>query len=163
MHPLARWVVLAAFTVFASAALAQAPELPVRPDIPEQACPTVRLELVPSAQRGMGLRVVNNDPGDFDAHLGREVVVEREVNGRWQRVSVAGFSLRERCDATAPECVSVPARGALLVAPWTGMQGDGQCVCTRCAPAPAGRYRFAVTSCRCQHPRTTHSEAFTLD
>lgn len=136
-----------------------------RPDIPEQACPDWRLELVPPADgaRGMGLRVHNVDPGDFDVHLERDVGVEREVNGRWERVSVAGLELRERCSgATTPDCVTIPRDGALTIVPWTGMQGDGQCRCTRCSDAPPGRYRFRVSSCRCQHPRTTHSAPFEL-
>ncbi len=148
------------FTLGIAAGAALAQEL----DIPEQACPDWRMELVPrtDGSRGMGLRVVNVDAGDFDVHLQRDITVEREVNGRWQRVSVAGLELRERCAGTTPDCVTIGRDSAITIVPWTGMQGDGQCVCTRCADAPAGRYRFSVSSCHCQHPRTTYSATFEL-
>jgi hypothetical protein len=137
---------------------------PIRPSVPERACAEVRLELVPRTDgaRGMGLRVVNVDPGDFDAHMHREVHVQREVNGRWEDVSVAGLYLRARCEGTTPDPVTIPRDGSLTIVPWDGMQGDAQCDCTRCAPAPAGRYRFYVVAWDCFQPLVTYSEPFTL-
>ena len=135
-----------------------------RPMIPEQHCPVVRLELVrTTGARGMGLRVVNVDRGDFPAHLTSEITVQQQVGGSWQPVSTAGLLLRERCTGTAPDdCITLAADSSLEIVPWTGMLGDAQCRCTRCSAAPAGRYRFVVRSCRCQHPRTTYSEPFDL-
>lgn len=160
-----RTLLLGLSTLVLASSVALAQEVPDRrPAIPEQACPEWRLELVPRTDgaRGMGLRVHNADPGDFDVHLERDVRVEREVNGRWQRVSVAGFQLRAQCTGTTPDCVTIPRDSAITIVPWTGMQGDGQCTCTRCFDAPPGRYRFVVSSCGCQHPRTTESAPFDL-
>jgi hypothetical protein len=137
---------------------------PVQPGVPEVRCHEVRLDLVPrtDGQRGMGLRVVNVDPGDFDAHLHRDVAVEREVNGRWESVGVAGLLLRDRCETSPADRVTVARDASLTIVAWSGMQGDAQCDCTRCAPAPAGRYRFRVTAWNCAHPLVTHSAPFTL-
>lgn len=144
--------------VFASHALAQ------EADIPEEACQEVRIDLLPLTRgRGMGLRVTNIDPGDFTAHLLPTITVEQEVGGRWQRVGVAGLYLRERCDGSTPtSCVTLAPRASMVVVRWDGMLGDAQCDCTRCAPAPEGRYRFVIESCQCQHPHTTYSAAFAL-
>ena len=137
-----------------------------RPAIPERLCARVALEVIaPSAARprAVGLRVVNNDPGGNGATLWSEVVVEREEGGAWVRASVAGMRLRARCEGTVPERVTLAPRASLTVAPWTGMLGDGQCFCTRCFPAPAGRYRFRVNSAAaCLTPSSAVSEAFTL-
>lgn len=136
-----------------------------RPAIPEVRCAEVRLELVPrtDGQRGMGLRIVNVDPGDFDAHLHREVHVEREVNGRWEPVHTAGLYLRTSCGGRDPsDPVTIPRDASLTIAPWSGMAGDAQCVCTRCAPVPAGRYRFHVVAWDCFQPLVTYSDPFTL-
>lgn len=135
-----------------------------RPLIPERRCTRVTLVATPSASgREVGLRVVNDDPGDFPARLRPEVVVEREVGGRWQRVSTAGLLLRARCEDAATDCVTIEADDELSIVPWSGMLGDAQCECTRCAPAPAGRYRFVVSTCEaCQSPHRFESAPFTL-
>ncbi len=71
--------------------------------------------------------------------------------------------LRERCEGTVPACVTLAPQSSFTVAPWTGMFGDGQCFCTRCFAAPAGRYRFRVSACAtCQSSRPAVSEPFTL-
>lgn len=151
-------VLVALLTLFASGAPAQD-----HIAIPEQACEDVRIDLVPLTQgRGMGLRVTNVDPGDFTAHLQSSIVVEQEIGGRWQRVGVAGLLLRTRCEDTPDTCISLTRDSSITVVPWDGMLGDAQCVCTRCAPAPAGRYRFVIQSCHCQHPRTAYSAPFAL-
>lgn len=153
-------VTLAAVTL---ASFAMPIDAQQRPAIPERACARVRLDLVPTAGvRGMGLRVVNVDPGDFTARLNRDVTVEREVNGQWQQVSVAGFQLRASCAGSTPDVVHIERDSSLTIVPWTGMQGDGQCRCTRCFDAPPGRYRFVVTAHDCFTPRTTYSEPFEL-
>ncbi len=148
----------------AGAGVAMAQE-PVRPAIPEPRCTRVTLVAVPgqgAGGRGVGLRVINADPGDFPAHLHAEVEVEQYVGGQWRRVNAAGLELRASC-TEAPDCVTLEPRSELSIVPWTGMLGDAQCVCTRCAPAPAGRYRFAVTTCqRCQSPARAVSEPFEL-
>jgi hypothetical protein len=126
---------------------------PVRPGVPEVRCHEVRLNLVPrtDGQRGMGLRVVNVDPGDLDLH--RDVAVEREVNGRWESVGVAGLQLRDRCETSPADRVTVARDASLTIVAWSGMQGDAQCDCTRCASTPAGRYRFRVTAWNCAAAR----------
>jgi hypothetical protein len=111
----------------------------------------------------MGLRITNTTPGDWPARLRAEIGVEREVAGRWQPVSVAGLRLRASCTEPATDCVTVPVGGSLSIVPWTGMLGDAQCVCTRCSPAPAGRYRFVVSACDgCLPGPRTESPAFDL-
>ena len=152
-------IALATLVMFAGALAAQ----DLRPAIPERACAVVRLELVPTTgARGMGLRVVNVDPGDFPADLHRDVRVEREVNGQWQPISVAGLQLRASCSETTGDVVRIPRDGSLTIVPWTGMQGDGQCVCTRCFDAPPSRYRFVVMAYDCFTPHTTYSDPFEL-
>ncbi len=137
-----------------------------RPAIPEVACTRVTLVAVPGTgarAREVGLRIVNSDPGDFPARMHREIEVETEVGGSWRRVSVAGLMLRSSCSQQPDACVTIAPRTTLNVVPWTGMQGDGQCVCTRCAPAPAGRYRFVVRTCDdCFSPTEAVSAPFTL-
>ncbi len=159
----ASWSSLVALPILA-ASIAMIALAQPRLAIPEQRCPQVRIDLVPLAQgRGMSLRVTNVDPGDFTARLQREVHVEQEIGGRWQRVGTSGFYVRERCTDSAPtDCVVLARRSSITVAPWDGMLGDTQCDCLRCAPAPQGRYRFVVESCGCQHPRTTYSAPFDL-
>lgn len=134
--------------------------------IPEPACTRVTITtmaIAGSRGRSVGLRVENNDPADFPASLRAEVEVEREVGGHWQRVSVAGMLLRPRCAETPPRCVTLAPHASMVVAPWSGMLGDGQCECTRCAPAPAGRYRFVVTTCaNCFQPARAVGAPFTL-
>jgi hypothetical protein len=135
-----------------------------RPLIPERRCTRVTLVATPIAGgRSVGLRVVNDDPGDFPARLRAEVQVEREVGGRWERVGTAGLRLRARCEDAASDCVTLERDTELVVVPWSGMLGDAQCECTRCAPAPAGRYRFVATTCQeCQGPLVFASAPFTL-
>ncbi|NOY91381.1 MAG: hypothetical protein GXP55_09230 [Deltaproteobacteria bacterium] len=82
------------------------------------------------------------------ARLARTIGVEREVDGRFEPVgSVAGLELRADCQTPAPECVEIVVGAELRPPPWLGTLGDAQCICTRCAPAPAGTYRFVLTSC----------------
>lgn len=159
---------LTAMVVVAGLALAlgRADAQPVRPAIPEPRCTEVTLVAEPGAggdPRRVGLRVRNTDRGDFPAHLRGRVEVEEEVGGRWRTVSVAGLELRASCRGSAPDCVTIEPRSDLSIVPWTGMLGDAQCVCTRCFPAPAGRYRFAVTTCQsCQSPIRAVSAPFEL-
>jgi hypothetical protein len=159
---------LAGLVLVGSAVSVAALALPLvaqpRPAIPERACAEVRLELVPRADgaRGMGLRVVNVDPGDFDAHMHRDVHVEREVNGRWEPVTLEGLWLRAHCDGSTTEPVRIERDSSLTLVPWDGMQGDTQCGCERCVPAPAGRYRFYVVAWECFRPLVTYSAPFTL-
>lgn len=157
----ARWLWAAVVIVAASANTSAQ----LRPAIPEVRCTGVSLVVTRVAgRREVGLRVVNTDPGDFRALLRPEIEVLQDVGGRWQRVSVAGLLLRSACTSEPRECVALAPRAALTVVPWSGMLGDGQCVCTRCYAAPAGRYRFRVTTCEhCQGPVSFESEPFTLD
>jgi hypothetical protein len=70
----------------------------MRPAIPEVRCTGVSLVVTRTpGRRDVGLRVVNTDPGDFQASLRPEIEVLHEVGGRWQRVSVAGLLLRSAC------------------------------------------------------------------
>ncbi len=134
------------------------------PAIPERACPRVTLTLEPPVgARGMGLRITNVTPGSWPARLRAEVGVEREEGGHWVPVSTAGLLVRDRCDQAPAECVTLPIGGAVTIVPWTGMLGDAQCECTRCAPAPGGRYRFVVSACHgCLPGLRTESAPFDL-
>lgn len=163
-HPVRPIFAVATLAILSFLAVTSDGATQVRPSIPEPACPRVALTLEPtSGARGMGLRIENTTPGDWPAHLRAEIVVEREVGGRWEPVSVAGLRLRATCDASTDRCVTLPVRGSLSIVPWTGMLGDAQCDCTRCAPAPAGRYRFVVNACDgCLPSPRTESPAFDL-
>lgn len=137
-----------------------------RPAIPEVRCTPVTLTAqvrVVEGARSVALRVTNDDRGDFPARINPEVIVEREVNGAWVRAGVAGMRLRSDCRDEATQCVTLAPHASIDVAPWQAMLGDGQCICTRCSPAPAGRYRFVVTTCQsCFQPRESVSAPFTL-
>lgn len=137
-----------------------------RPAIPEVRCTPVTLTAevrVARGARSVALRVTNDDRGDFPARINAEVVVEREVNGAWVRAGVAGMRVRSNCRDAATECVTLAPHESIEVVPWQAMLGDGQCECTRCANAPAGRYRFVVTTCQsCFQPRESVSAPFTL-
>jgi hypothetical protein len=138
----------------------------IRPAVPEVRCTQVSLVARVGSgahRREVGLRIVNDDGGDFTAHIRRDIDVESFSNGRWRRVGVAGLQVRSECRARPDACVAIAPRDAVEIVAWTGMLGDGQCECTRCAPAPAGRYRFVVHSCEnCQAPREAASAPFDL-
>lgn len=82
------------------------------------------------------------------AHLAKAIGVEREVNGHFQAITqIATLELRADCRTPAPDCVELVAGAELRPPAWLGTWGDAQCICTRCWPAPAGSYRFVLTSC----------------
>lgn len=80
----------------------------------------------------------------LDPHLG----VQRRDGDSWTDVhGIAELSLRDDCHHDAPGCVHLVPGAELLPPSWLGTTGDAQCVCTRCATAPAGTYRFVAKTC----------------
>lgn len=108
--------------------------------------------------RQVAIHVENH--GADAAEVRSRLELQRRNGERWEEVSAARIELRFSCEDEAAECVTL-APGAVYIPPaWLGTQGDAQCTCTRCAPAPAGTYRFVATSCNGAH--TISGDAFEL-
>lgn len=108
--------------------------------------------------RQVAIHVENH--GADAAEVRSRLELQRRNGERWEEVSAARIELRFSCEDEAAECVTL-APGAVYIPPaWLGTQGDAQCTCTRCAPAPAGTYRFVATSCNGAH--TIPGDAFEL-
>jgi hypothetical protein len=78
------------------------------------------------------------------------VVVEQEVDGKWEEVPVTNLELREVCHPSpSPGCIKLGAGARLKPVPWTGNYCFSQCPspCRLDGPAPAGIYRFVIRSC----------------
>ncbi|RLB46655.1 MAG: hypothetical protein DRJ42_27165 [Deltaproteobacteria bacterium] len=120
--------------------------------------PTLGLSVEPGFEGAASLIVENR--GSEAVELSSALVLEREEDGAFAPVSgIAGLALRFDCVQEPPECLTLVPGAALHPPPWNGMLGDAQCVCTRCADAPTGTYRFVVTTCGGGHRVT--SPAFT--
>jgi hypothetical protein len=99
----------------------------------------------------VAIRVENH--GTDAAEIRGRLTLQRRDGERWRDRSTR-IDLRFSCEDEAPECVTL-APGAVYIPPaWLGTDGDAQCVCTRCGPAPAGTYRFVATSCNGAHTLT---------
>lgn len=98
--------------------------------------------------RAVTIRIENRGP---QTRLAGRLVLQRERDGTWATENGAHLDLRFSCRDEAPECLSLAPGAVYLPPPWLGTIGDAQCVCTRCAPAPAGTYRFVATSCSGAH------------
>ncbi len=119
--------------------------------------PTLGLSVEPGFESATSLIVENR--GSEPVELSSALVLEREEDGAFAPVSgIAGLALRFDCEPP-PECLTLVPGAALHPPPWNGMLGDAQCICTRCADAPTGSYRFVVTTCGGGHRVT--SPAFT--
>lgn len=97
--------------------------------------------------------------GSEAAEVRGRLTLQRREGDRWVDASTR-IDLRYSCDDQAPECVTLAPGAVYIPPPWLGTEGDAQCVCTRCAPAPAGTYRFVATTCRGAH--TAEGEPFEL-
>ena len=107
--------------------------------------PTV---VVRSAGDEGGVAIVVESRGPAAARLRGRVLVERQEDDGWEAVEVGrSVQLRSSCDLRPTECVELVPGAELRTPPWTRSSGDAQCECERCAPVPAGRYRFVVESC----------------
>lgn len=85
------------------------------------------------------------------ARIGGRLVLQRERDGTWATENGAQLDLRFSCRDEAPDCLTLAPGAVYIPPPWLGTIGDSQCICTRCAPAPTGTYRFVVTSCGGAH------------
>jgi hypothetical protein len=99
--------------------------------------------------REVTLRVANR--GQEPAALRGEVLLEREGPDGFAPLDDVALDLRYACGEAAPECVTLAPGATYIPPPWLGRQGDAQCGCEGCAPAPAGTYRFVVQSCDGAH------------
>jgi hypothetical protein len=120
--------------------------------------PTVRvIGVVDPHTRNVNVRVENH--GTAPTNVGGNLLLQRRDGDAWEDVS-ARVQLRFDCRTEAPDCATL-APGAVWIPPdWTGMLGDAQCDCERCAPAPAGTYRFVARSCG--GDQRAEGEAFVL-
>jgi hypothetical protein len=100
-----------------------------------------------------GHALIVDNQSDRPVSLQREIVVEHDAGGRWERVDASGLYLRDRCDVQSgalyepPPCVEIAAHTTFRAEPWTDEIGDSQCMCEECGPVPAGNYRMAVVGC----------------
>lgn len=85
------------------------------------------------------------------ARISSRLVLEREGEDAFEAVPSVDLSLRWDCATAAPECVELAPGAELRPPAWLGTLGDAQCDCERCADAPAGTYRFVVTTCDGDH------------
>ncbi len=107
--------------------------------------PDVRVIGTPS-ERLVAISVTN--ASDAPVQLAKAVVVEMAHGARWSVVSgVAEITLRSDCQTPAPACITLVQGSTLEPPAWLGTVGDAQCICTRCGPAPSGRYRFVIRTC----------------
>jgi hypothetical protein len=96
--------------------------------------------------RRVAIRLANT--GTAQVELAAAITVEREVDGTWSALDgVASITLRRSCEVEAPPCTTLAPGAEFFPPDWLGTIGDAQCMCTRCGPASAGRYRFVVRSC----------------
>lgn len=89
--------------------------------------------------------------GEGTIRVASVVRVERRDGERWTDAGVTELSLRADCERPAEGCVSLAREGSLRPPAWNGRIGRGQCGCPTCAVAPAGDYRFVVTTCEGGH------------
>jgi hypothetical protein len=113
-------------------------------------------------QPGGAVDVIVENHGREPVELAATLEVEGQGPGGFAPVEgIAGLSLRRSCEEPGDACLSLVPGAELHPPAWLGTIGDAQCICTRCAPAPAGRYRFVVATCDGGH--RVEGEAFTLD
>jgi hypothetical protein len=108
----------------------------------------LRVEVV-----GGGHALIVDNRGDAPVRLQREITVEHDAGGRWERVDAGSLFLRERCDVVSgaifepPVCVEIAAHAVFRAEPWTDEIGDSQCACEECGPVATGSYRMSVIEC----------------
>ncbi len=107
--------------------------------------------------RQVAIHVENH--GAEPAELRSRLTLQRREGERWTDLRTR-IDLRFSCEEEASECVTLAPGAEYIPPPWLGTDGDAQCVCTRCGPAPAGTYRFVATSCNGAH--TALGEPFEL-
>jgi hypothetical protein len=101
---------------------------------------------------GFGQLIVENH-NEIAVQFLREVTIDMKTidvkTGGGYGLYMHGMFLDEKCPMTEqPACVTVDANSTLRPMPWTGWFGCTQChICDKNVPAPAGVYRFVVTSC----------------
>jgi len=86
--------------------------------------------------------------------LNSTVSVEQKAGGRWEKALVSNLALREACaPSPPPKCTKLERTASLRPVPWTGSFCSSQCpsTCRLDGPAPAGTYRFVVTTCSGEH------------
>lgn len=116
-------------------------ETPADPGPP----PTLGLRVEPDDD---GQKLIVENRGDAPVELATALVVERQADDSFATVEeIQGVALRYDCESEVPECITLVPGAALHPPPWTGDIGDAQCACEECGPAPAGTYRFVVTTC----------------
>jgi hypothetical protein len=107
---------------------------------------SVRIVATPA---GSGAAIEVTNTGGGVVRLRPAISLEREQRGAWSaRDSRAELALRWDCQTPAPtDCVTLVSGASLHPPNWLGTIGDAQCICTRCGPAPPGRYRFVGATC----------------
>lgn len=132
------------------------------------AWPTVRADPWEDSHRppplrlrvGAGRRLTIDNRSGYDVSLDVMVEVEQLLGGatrRWvSRPTGRGPSrqdlrLTTSCDeSVVGGCRTIEAGRSLRIVPWSGLSGAAQCPMSTPVdlPAPAGRYRYVLRSCR---------------
>jgi hypothetical protein len=71
----------------------------------------------------------------------------RDAADHWQPVAGIDLSLRLDCATPVAPCLELVPGAELHPPAWPARLGAAQCGCPKCAPAPAGAYRFVVHAC----------------
>jgi len=130
-------------------------------DPPPDPGPAPTLAVRGEPEPGGVVHVIVENHGREPVVLAATLEIEREEPGGWAAVEgIAGLSLRRSCEESGEECLTLVPGAELHPPAWLGTIGDAQCICTRCAPAPEGRYRFVVATCDGEH--RVEGEAFSL-
>jgi hypothetical protein len=109
---------------------------------PPSAPPPLELASSVDPYARVTLSVVNRT--DETQHLASRLIVEREADGFVAAEELGAFTLG--AELAEDGCVAL-APGAELRGTWSCLRADAPDLVRDCAMAPAGRYRFAVTSC----------------
>ncbi len=121
--------------------------------------PTLRVVGEPDPHsRAVAIRIENR--GETATELAGAVGLQRQSGETFADVESVHLDLRYSCEDEAAECVTLAPGATYLPPEWLGTVGDAQCICTRCAPAEPGTYRFVVRSCNGAH--TVAGEPFEI-
>lgn len=115
---------------------------------------TIQATLIKGAQISITILNGKNEP----LELFRELQVEQEADDEWIALeSVGELWIRGSCSSETTEsqaqghqCLTIEPLTSYEVPPWLGTLGDAQCICERCVPVPAGRYRIVASGCHGQ-------------
>lgn len=100
--------------------------------------------------------------GDEAVDLATEVIVEREIDGRWTQANIRFLDLTESCAEPLPACRQLAAGASLTPLPWNGYTCSGQCQRSCRSNRYAGPGTFRIVVHRCDRKERYLSSGFTM-